>query len=65
MRSGYKSHDIRECIQAKLPKTKLKQLNAPQSQVGGKLLTEVVRQAKPTRLINTNKTVTTRPVAAA
>jgi hypothetical protein len=65
VRAGYKAQDIRECIQAKLPKTKLKQLNAPTSQNGGKWATEFARQAKPTRPIQTNKTVTSRPAAAA
>ena len=65
VRSGYKAQDIRECIQAKLPQPKLKQLNAPSSQSGGKLASAFARQAKPTRPIQTNKTVPSRPVAAA
>jgi hypothetical protein len=65
VRSGYKAQDIRGCIQAKLPKTKLKELNAPKSQSDGKLATEFARQAKPTRPIQTNKTVASRPAAAA
>lgn len=65
VRSGYKAQDIRECIQTKLPRPRLKQLNAPKPQVGGKLSTEFARQNKPTRPIQTNKTVTSRPVAAA
>ncbi len=65
MRSGYKAHDIRECIQAKLPKSKIKQQTAPTPQSGGKLMPAFARQAKPTRPIQTNKTVTGRPVEAA
>jgi hypothetical protein len=65
VRSGYKVQDIRECIQAKLPKVKLKQLNAPTPPSGGKLATEFARQVKPTRPIQTNKTVASRPAAAA
>jgi hypothetical protein len=64
VRSGYRAQDIRECIQSKLPRVKLKQLNAPTPQSGGKLATEFARQAKPTRPIQTNKTVTSRPAAA-
>ena len=64
VRSGYKAQDIRECIQAKLPKTRLKQLNAPTPQRGGNLATDFARQAKPTRPIQTNKTVPSRPAAA-
>nr|WP_297822467.1 hypothetical protein [uncultured Paraglaciecola sp.] len=65
MRSGYKPQDIRECIQAKLPKSKIKRLIAPTPQNGGKLMPAFARQAKPTRPIQTNKTVTSRPIAAA
>jgi len=65
VRSGYKAQDIRECIQAKLPKPKLKQLNSPIPQSGGKLASAFARQSKPTRPIQTNKTVPSRPVAAA
>mgnify|MGYP000141482771 CR=1 FL=1 len=65
VRSGYKAQDIRECIQAKLPRAKLKQLSAPLPKSGAKLVAELARQAKPTRPIQTNKTVTSRPVAAA
>jgi hypothetical protein len=65
VRSGYTAQDIRECIQAKLPKPKLKQLNPPTPQSGGKLTPAFARQAKPTRPIQTNKTVPSRPVAAA
>jgi len=65
VRSGYKAQDIRECIQAKLPKPRLKQLNPSMPQRGGKLSTEFARQAKPTRPIQTNKTVPSRPVEAA
>ncbi|MFT5839844.1 MAG: hypothetical protein ACI9UT_002355 [Flavobacteriales bacterium] len=65
VRSGYRAQDIRECIQAKLPKTRLKQLNAPMPQSGGKLATEFARQTRPTRPIQTNKTVTSRPATAA
>lgn len=64
VRSGYKAQDIRECIQAKLPKTRLKQLNTPTPQTGGKLISEFARQSKPTRPIQTNKTVPNRPAAA-
>jgi hypothetical protein len=64
VRSGYKAQDIRDCIQAKLPKVKLKQLTAPKPQNGGKFATDFARQSKPTRPIQTNKTVTSRPVAA-
>lgn len=64
VRSGYKAQDIRECIQAKLPTPRLKQLNGPSTQ-GGKPVKEFARQNKPTRPIQTNKTVNTRPVAAA
>ena len=66
VRSGYKPQDIRECIQAKLPKSKIKRLTAPPTpQNGGKLMPAFARQAKPTRPIQTNKTVTSRPIAAA
>ena len=65
VRSGYKAEDIRECIQAKLPKPRLKQLNAPMPQSGDKLAPIFTRQTKPTRPIQTNKTVPSRPVAAA
>ncbi|PKG99835.1 DUF2726 domain-containing protein [Paraglaciecola sp. MB-3u-78] len=65
VRSGYKAQDIRECIQAKLPKPRLKDSNAPTPQRGGKLTPAFARQAKPTRPIQTNKTVPSRPVAAA
>lgn len=65
VRSGYKPQDIRECIQAKLPKSKIKRLTAPTPQNGGKLMPAFARQAKPTRPIQTNKTVTSRPIAAA
>lgn len=63
VRSGYKVKDIRECIQAKLSKVKLKQLNAPTPSSGGKLANEFAKQVKPTRPIQTNKTVTNRPTA--
>lgn len=63
VKSGYKAQDIRECIMAKLPKPRLKQLSAPTS--SGKLANEFAKQAKPTRPIQTNKTVNTRPVVAA
>lgn len=65
VRPGYKAQDIRDCIQAKLPKPTLKQLNAPPSQSGGKLASAFARQTKPTRPIQTNKTVPSRPVATA
>jgi len=65
VRSGYKAQDIRECIQAKLPKPKIKPQTVPTPQNGGKLMPAFARQAKPTRPIQTNKTVTSRPVAAA
>ena len=65
VRSGYKPQDIRECIQAKLPQSKIKRLTAPIPQNGGKLMPAFARQAKPTRPIQTNKTVTSRPIAAA
>ena len=64
VRSGYKVQDIRECIQAKLPKVQLKQLNAPTPSSGGKLTNDFARQAKPTRPIQTNKTVVSRPTTA-
>ncbi|MGS2721391.1 DUF2726 domain-containing protein [Paraglaciecola aestuariivivens] len=65
VRSGYKAQDIRDCIQAKLPKLRLQhtQLNEPQK--GSRLANEFAKQARPTRPIQTNKTVPNRPIAAA
>ena len=65
VRSGYKARDIRECIQAKLPKPKLKQLSPPAMQGSTTLANQLASQAKPTRPIQTNKTVSNRPVIAA
>ncbi|WP_299080303.1 DUF2726 domain-containing protein [uncultured Paraglaciecola sp.] len=65
VRSGYKAQDIRECIQAKLPKSRLKKLEAPLPKSGARLVADLARQNKPTRPIQTNKTVPSRPVAAA
>ena len=64
VRSGYKVQDIRECIQAKLPKSNLQQLNVPKPQSGSSLASAFARQTKPTRPIQTNKTVTSRTAAA-
>lgn len=65
VRSGYKAQDIRECIQAKLPRPRLQDLSRPQAPAGGRLANEFAKQARPTRPIQTNKTVPSRPVAAA
>jgi hypothetical protein len=65
VRSGYKAQDIRECIHAKLPLPRMKQLSAPSVQNSGKLAAEFAKQARPTRPIQTNKTVPSRPVIAA
>jgi hypothetical protein len=64
VRSGYNARDIRECIEAKLPKAQLKQLNPPPKKPS-KFGNEFALQTKPTRPIQTNKTVPSRPVAAA
>ncbi len=62
VRAGYTVKDIQECIQAKLPKSK--QISVPVMQGTAKLAKEFANQARPTRPIKTNKTVTTRSVAA-
>ncbi len=65
VRSGYKAKDIRDCIQAKLPKLRLQHKPANEPQRGSRLANEFAKQARPTRPIQTNKTVSNRPVAAA
>ena len=65
VRSGYKAQDIRECIQAKLPNAKFKQAKAALPRSGARVVADLARQNKPTRPIQTNKTVPSRPVAAA
>jgi hypothetical protein len=62
VRSGYKASDIRECIRAKLPTRQLKQVAVPKP---SKLAGELINQSRPTRPIQTNKTVPNPSVAAA
>ena len=62
VRSGYTVKDIQGCIQAKLPKQK--QTLPPVMAGTAKLANEFANQARPTRPIKTNKTVS-RPVVAA